>query len=166
MKNNVTVDITVSATATRALKKAIVFTLFCLFSLIVFGEYNSVNVDTLKIKLVKASLPLFWVVTIYYWYQYVQVRKYRLVITDYSIAWGSDKNASSIDWSSIHSISIIDLSEISRQSGLVYEFTNKSYKTRLDKPLTLFDKDYAISHEKLLDIFQWQTKQYNFMLEL
>jgi hypothetical protein len=114
VKNNSAIDIAVSATATRALKRAVIFTLLCLFSLIVFGEYNNANVDTLKIKLVKAILPLFWLTTIYYWYQYVQVRKYRLVITDHNIAWGSDKNASSIDWSSIHSISIIDLSEISR----------------------------------------------------
>ena len=166
MKNSSPIDITVSATATRSLWRAVVFTLFCLFSLVAFGEYNNANVDTLKIKLVKASLPLFWLATIYYWYQYVQVRKYRLVITDHNIAWGSNRNANSIDWSNIHSISIIDLSEISRQSGLVYEFTNKNHKTRLDKPLTLFDNDYAISHEKLLDIFQWQAKQHNFMLEL
>ena len=166
MNNNSAVDITVSATASRTLWRAIVLTLFCLFSLIVFGEYNSANVDPAKIKLVKTGLPLFWLVTIYCWYQHAQVKKYKLAITEQKIAWGSDKNASSIDWSNIHTISIIDLSKISRQSGIVYEFTHKSYKSRLDKPLALYDKDYAISHEILLDIFQWQAKQHNFMLEL
>ncbi len=166
MRENSTIDITASATASRALWRAIVLTLFCLFSLIVFGEYNSANVDPVKIKLVKAILPLFWLVTIYYWYQHAQMKKYKLAITDQKIAWGSDKNASSIDWSSIHTISIIDLSEISRQSGIVYEFTNKNYESRLDKPLTLYDKDYAISHQKLLDTFQWQAQQHNFILKL
>ncbi|WP_085300022.1 hypothetical protein [Cognaticolwellia mytili] len=166
MSNNSAVDITVSATASRALWRAIVLTLFCLFSLIVFGEYNSANVDPEKIKLVKAILPLFWLVTIYYWYQHTQVKKYKLAITDQKIVWGSENNASSIDWSSIHTISIIDLSKISRQSGIVYEFTNKNYKYRLDKPLALYDKDYAISYEKLLDTFQWQAQQHNFILKL
>lgn len=165
MKKHSTMNITISSTPRRFLSLALTLTLVCFLGFIVFSGYNSSNIDPIKIKLIQAIQPLLWCATIYYYYQYIQAKKYTLTITDREITWGSNKKPTMIVWTDIHSLCIIDLAEISRQSGLVYEFTTKNYKNCLAKPTTLFDKDYAISDERLLAIFQRQAEQHNFILK-
>jgi hypothetical protein len=166
MQKNTMIDITINANPTRFLIRAVLFTVFCLISLVVFSEFNSANVDPVKGKVIRATLPLFWVVTIFSWYQYIQTKKHKLIITDHKIAWGCNNKARNIEWTGVQTVSIIELANISSQSGFVYEFTTVENKTGLDKPFTLFGKDYPISHKRLMEIFQLQAKQYNFILKL
>jgi hypothetical protein len=158
--------IIINAEPTRFLIQAVAFTVLCLISLVVFSEFNSANVDPVKRKVIRAILPLFWLATIFTWYQYIQTKKHKLIITDNKIAWGSNNKARNIEWVRVQTVSIIELANISNQSGFVYEFTTAENKTGLDKPFTLFGKDYPISHKRLMEIFQLQAKQYNFILKL
>jgi len=166
MQKNSIINFTISSDPIRFLSRVILFTIFSLFSLLIFREFNSPNVDPMKIKLTRALAPLLWLVTVHSWYQYFQVKKYKLIITDHKVAWGSKSKATSINWSKVHTLRIIDLTEISLQSGLLYEFTTKNNKTNFEKPLTLYGEDYLITHQKLTDIFQSKAKQHNFRLKL
>jgi hypothetical protein len=165
METTSAVNMKINSNPKRFWSQAILLSSLCLLSSVFFIEIKSPNVDPVKMQMARYLTPVVFIITAYLWYQYFQAKKCRLIINRNIITWGQEGKATEINWSTIRTITVVNLAEISRQSGWCYEFTTAGFKPGLDGPPELSGGDYFISHQDLMAILQQKAAHFGFTIK-
>ena len=160
----------------RSLYAAMFLSAVSMLCIVFFMDINNPNTDPVKMQIARYLTPVQLLITVYYWYRYIQKLGNRLVIDEKKLSWGNTKNIINIDWDEIDTITVcnlndqppslsIKLSNMDSELGWDYEFTIEDKPSYFSSPLTLSADDYAIKHMELTSIFKKMAKQHNFKLE-
>ena len=138
----------------------------CLLLILLFlqDQTEAKRIQYMLLLIVTSSLC---VLSVYFWTHYNFTKRNVLSINSDFISWVNKHKSVRVKWSFIRTVNIVDLSrKVGRSKYVVYDFVLDARESKLPSPMTLYAKDYKISHPELLELIEQAAKKYNFQVIL
>lgn len=161
------VNVNVPFDGRRLLLQANISSVVACFLLIFLLLQNQPDVKPIQYMLLIIATSALCVLSVYFWTRYNFTKRSMLSINSDFISWVNKHKNARVKWSFIRTVNIVDLSKkLGRSKYVVYDFVLDARESRLPSPMTLYARDYKISHPELLELIEQAAKKYNFQVIL
>jgi len=161
------VNVNVPFDGRRILLQAIISTLVACILLVLLFMQNQAEARPILYMLLLISALVVCVLSVYFWSSYNLTKRSMLSINAEFISWVNKHKNARVKWSFIRTVNIVDLSKkLGRSKYVVYDFVLDARESKMPSPMTLYARDYKISHPELLELIEQAAKTYNFQVIL
>ena len=161
------INVNVPFDGRRILFKAIFCTAVEAYLLLLLFLQNAPSDKAYQFILHIIAIVVIALFSIYFWTCYIRTQRSILSINSDYISWVNQHRNARVKWSFIREVNIVDLSRtVGRSKHIVYDFVLDARESKLPSPMTLYAKDYRISHPELLELIEQAAKKFNFQVIL